>query len=178
MNQLQRDFLTRAAAEAVRANHPFAMMAACEAALESSWGHSQLAMEGNNLFGMKQHVHPIYGTMTLPTREWQRWPGDLQAGDVQENAGRWIVVGANWVKYPDWRACFADRLATLERLSNAYPHYKAALDAKDAQSYVAEVSKSWSTDPRRAEKVLSIYQEFVAVPPAISGAGTPTNPAT
>jgi flagellum-specific peptidoglycan hydrolase FlgJ len=165
MNQFQKQFLDRASAEANRANHPFPRMAAAEAALESNYGHSELALVGNNLFGMKQHKHAIYGTMTLPTREFE--------------GGEWVVVpGAQWVKYSDWRACFADRLATLERLSNAYPHYKAALDAKDAQSYVAEVSKSWSTDPRRAEKVLSIYQEFVAVPPAISGAGTPTNPAT
>lgn len=173
MNEPQKQFLTKAAAEAVRANHPFATMAACEAALESSWGHSELATEGNNLFGMKQHSHPIYFTMTLPTREWQPEPNGDHAID-----GRWIVVNSNWVKYPDWRACFADRLATLERLSNVYPHYKAALNAKDAQTYIAEVSKSWSTDPRRAEKVLSIYDEFLAAPPASPGAGTPTNPAT
>jgi uncharacterized FlgJ-related protein len=54
MNSLQRDFLDRASAEAVKASHPFPQMAACEAALESSWGNSQLAREGNNLFGMNQ----------------------------------------------------------------------------------------------------------------------------
>ena len=123
-------------------------MAACEAALESTWGHSELAREANNLFGMKQHVHPIFGTMTLPTHE------------VLD--GKWVVVSANWVKYPDWRACFADRLATLERLSNAYPHYKAALDAKDARSYIIEVSATWSTDQMRALKVQGVYEEYLA----------------
>jgi flagellum-specific peptidoglycan hydrolase FlgJ len=147
MNDLQKQFLDRATAEAVKANHPFAQMAACEAALESNWGNSKLACEGNNLFGMKQHAHAVFGTMTLPTREFEN--------------GDWITVSANWVSYPDWRACFADRLCTLERLSNAYPHYKAALEAPDAQSYIAEVSKTWSTDPKRAEKVLAIYKEYV-----------------
>ncbi len=129
-------------------------MVASEAALESSWGNSELARDANNLFGMKQHCHPVYGTMALPTREWEKGP-DGHAID-----GRWAMVSAEWVKYPDWRACFADRQVTLERLSNAYPHYKAALDAEDPLTYIAEVSKSWSTDPNRANKVLSIYLDF------------------
>ena len=148
MNDLQRQFLDKATAEAVKANHPFPQMAACEAALESTWGHSELAREANNLFGMKQHAHPIFGTMTLPTHE------------VLD--GKWMPCSANWVKYPDWRGCFADRLATLERLSNVYPHYKAALDAKDAHTYIVEVSATWSTDPMRALKVEGVYQEYLA----------------
>ena len=150
MNDIQREFLAQATAEAIKANHPFAQMAACEAALESNWGKSELAREGNNLFGMKQHAHAVYGTMTLPTREFL--------------GGEWKTVGANWVNYPDWRACFADRLATLERLSNAYSHYAAALRAPDAQTYIQEVSRTWSTDPERGNKVLSVYQDFVNSP--------------
>ena len=151
MNDAQRNFLDLATAEAIKANHPFARMAACEAALECTFGHSQLARESNNLLGMKQHCHPIYGTMTLPTHEFLN--------------GAWTVVSANWVKYPDWRSCFADRLATLERLSNTYPHYKAALDAGDERTYITEVSQTWSSDPARAAKVLDIFQEYTAPAP-------------
>jgi flagellum-specific peptidoglycan hydrolase FlgJ len=150
MNDSQRQFLDQATAQAVAANHPFATMAACEAALESNYGLSELARDANNLFGMKQHQHPVYGTMTLPTREFEN--------------GEWIATSANWVEYPDWRACFCDRLATLERLSNAFPHYAAALSAPDAQTYIAEVSQTWSTDPNRGAKVLAIYQEYTAAP--------------
>ena len=89
--------------------------------------------------------------MNLPTREFEN--------------SEWIKVTAQWVKYPGWRACFADRLATLERLSNVLPHYKAAIEATDAETYIREVSKTWSTDPKRADKVLSIYQEYVSVRP-------------
>ena len=145
----QREFLDSAKAAAIKANYPFPAMTACEAALESGFGASELAREDNNLFGMKQHAHPVYGTMTLPTREFLM--------------GEWKTVTSAWVKYPDWRACFADRLATLERLSNAFPHYKAALDAKDAETYIAEVSKTWSTDPLRGQKVLGIYKEYLAL---------------
>lgn len=148
MNDVQKTFLDLASAEAVKANHPFAQMAACEAAEESNWGNSVLAKEDRNLFGMKQHSHPVYGTMTLPTREFM--------------LGEWKTVSSQWVQYPDWRACFADRLATLERLSNAFPHYKAALAAPDAETYIREVSQTWSTDPQRADKILAIYCEYVS----------------
>ena len=151
MNNVQLSFLNRAQAEAIKANHPFPRMAACEAALESNWGNSELARAGNNLFGMKQHAHAVYGTMNLPTREFV--------------ASEWKQVLAAWVAYPDWRACFADRLATLERLSNAFPHYAAALRAPDAQTYIAEVSKTWSTDPNRGAKVLAIYQDYLTQEP-------------
>jgi len=153
MNSSQRQFLDQATAEAVKANHPFPRMAACEAALESTWGHSQLAREACNLFGMKSHLHPnpIYGTMNLPTQEFL--------------GGEWKPVEANWVKYPDWRACFCDRLATLERLSSVYPHYKAALNATDARTYIREVSATWSTDPMRALKVQEIYEEYIVPSP-------------
>jgi len=155
MNDQQKQFLVKAATEAARVNHPYPEMAACEAALESNWGNSQLAREGNNLFGTKQHAHPIYGTLKLPTREWQKSADGWHGID-----GRWVEVDADWVKYPDWGSCFVDRLHTLQRLANAYPHYAAALRAQTSAAYVTEVSKSWSTDPARAEKVLSIYHEF------------------
>jgi flagellum-specific peptidoglycan hydrolase FlgJ len=156
MNDAQRQFLERATSEAVKANHPFPRMAACEAALESFWGNSALARTANNLFGMKQHEHPICGTIALPTKEFLD--------------GQWKACTAEWVSYPDWRACFCDRLATLERLSTKtdatgklrFPHYAAALKATDPQTYVTEVSRTWSTDPDRAHKVISIYQAFIA----------------
>lgn len=146
MNSLQIDFLVKAQAAALAADHPFPAMAACEAALESGFGGSGLARSDNNLFGMKQHAHPAYGTVTLPTREFL--------------LGEWKTVTSKWVQYPNWQSCFEDRLLTLQRLQGAYPHYAAALDAKDAETYIAEVSKTWSTDPQRANKVLAIYKEF------------------
>jgi flagellum-specific peptidoglycan hydrolase FlgJ len=147
MNEAQRQFLDRAAAEAEKAQHPFPRMAACEAALESSWGNSELAREANNLFGMKQHRHPVYLTMNLPTREFLN--------------GQWKqIAGVDWVKYPDWSACFADRLATLNRLASVYPHYAAALRAQDPETFVTQVSQTWSTDPGRAQKVIAIFHEF------------------
>jgi hypothetical protein len=49
-------------------------------------------------------------------------------------------------------------MAVLERLRRAYPHYAQALGAHTGEAFVEAVSLTWSTDPERASKVLSIYR--------------------
>ena len=143
----QSEFLLCAVSSAAEAKHIFPGFAACEAALESGWGHSELAMQANNLFGQKQSHPPVAGTemIALPTREFLH--------------GSWVTVQANWAKFADWGACFAARMQLLERLRSTDSHYAAALQATSGEQFVTEVSKSWSTDPQRAGKVLSIYDE-------------------
>lgn len=131
-------------------------MQACEAALESRYGTSGLAKSDNNLFGVKQHTHPVYGTHNLPTREFVGVDKDTDS--VKDG---WIVVNAAWVSYPDLPACFKDRIDTLIHLRSAYKHYNNALNAKDAVTFVTEVSKTWSTDPQRAAKVIAIYNSYL-----------------
>ena len=148
VNMENKTFLHAAADAATKAGHIFPEMAACEAALESSYGRSALATDDKNLFGMKQHKHPIYGTHVLPTREFEN--------------SEWITINSSWVSYPDWASCFADRMATLTRLSSFFRHYAAALAAKDPETYVREVSQKLATDPNRAQKVLDIYNSMVS----------------
>ncbi len=142
---IQSEFLLRAASAAAIAKHIFPEFAACEAALESGWGHSELVSEANNLFGQKQSHPPDAGTTTvsMPTREFLH--------------GNWVVVQSDWAKFPDWGTCFAARMQLLERLCAGDAHYAAALAATNGEQFIVEVSKSWSTDPQRAGKVLSIY---------------------
>ena len=143
MTPQQHAFLRKAYAAAVQAKHVFPEMAACEAALESGYGCSQLAVQDRNLFGCKQHIHAIFGTCSLPTREFL--------------GGKWLELNSNFINYPDIQSCFADRMATLQRLAPVYPHYKNALAAASGVTYVMEVSRTWSTDPDRASKCLAIY---------------------
>ena len=147
---IQTLFLARAYRAAQSARHIFPAYAACEAALESGWGRSHLAVEANNLFGQKQSHPPLPGTDTIamPTREYLH--------------DHWMTVSANWTKFADWSACFRARMALLERLSQAYPHYAAALKATTGEQYVTAVSLSWSTDPARAGKVLAVYDAHAA----------------
>lgn len=139
----QLNWLSCAAQGAKLAGHVWPEMAACEAAVESGWGSSELAKDDNNLFGCKQHAHPLYGTISIPTREF-----------INQS---WVTQDAEWVKYPDLQSCFADRMNTLRSLSTTYPHYALALAADTPEGYVAEVSRSWSTDPHRAVNCIAIY---------------------
>jgi flagellum-specific peptidoglycan hydrolase FlgJ len=150
MPTAQNEFLLKAAAAARAAGHLFPDFAACEAALESGWGLSHLAIEANNLFGQKQAHPPLPGTETLslPTREFLH--------------GAWVVVQAAWVKFPSWESCFLERMALLRSLADAWPNYRAALAAKTGEQFVTEVSRSWSTDPARAGKVLAVYDDHRA----------------
>lgn len=136
------DFLLAAFQAAQTAKHIFPEYAACEAALESAWGKSKLAIQGNNLFGRKQSVsHPVFDTIDFPTKEFLN--------------GAWVTVQAHWVKYPDWESCFDDRMALLRRLSSLYG---PALEALTGEDFIRLVSEHWSTDPDRADKVLSIHE--------------------
>jgi flagellum-specific peptidoglycan hydrolase FlgJ len=149
MDQGQQNFLDVTSKGAEDAGAIFPSMQACEAALESGYGSSELARDAFNLFGTKQHTHPEYGTLNLPTKEFLD--------------DKWVACEAEWVKYPSLADCFADRMATLQRLAPHYPHYAAALAAPDAETFVSQVSLTWSTDPQRAAKVLSIWNQYMTV---------------
>jgi len=143
LRDYQKQFLLQAEAAAKVAKHVFPAHAACEAALESTYGRSRLARNYLNLFGMKQHVHPIFGTCCLPTREFEK--------------GEWVEVKeALWVIYPSWNECFKDRMDTLIRLAPKYPNYAQALTAENGTIYLNAVSATWSTDPKRASACLAI----------------------
>lgn len=140
---LQESFLVKARTAAQTAGHVFPEYAACEAALESGWGLSKLAVRANNLFGQKQSHPPVGDGIQLPTKEYAH--------------GAWLTVLATWILFPDWQACFAGRMMLLHRLATVYPAYAAALAAKEGGDFVTLVSRRWSTDPERAAKVLAVW---------------------
>lgn len=145
MTEEQKKWIADISAAAKKAGHIFPLMAACEAALESNYGQSELAKEANNLFGLKLHRHNIYGIEVLPTKEFTE--------------SVWVETSAKWEKYDNTEQCFSDRMDTLFRLKLVYPNYLAAMQSKTPEDYIINVSKTWSTDPDRAKKVLDIYRE-------------------
>jgi len=136
-------FLNKAFSAAQASGHIFPAHAACEAALESAWGTSKLAVLCNNLFGLKAATRGPnpYPLINMPTKEYLH--------------GQWVTQNALWPKYPDWLTAFRERMNTLNRLPSIYGE---ALVATSGEEFVREVSKHWSTDPQRAEKVLQIYR--------------------
>lgn len=138
-------FLQKAYQAGLASGHIWPDYAACEAALESAWGTSTLAIKANNLFGQKASSHtPADEILELPTHE--------------EVNGVMVPTMANWVKFPDWNACFAARMDVLRRLASIYPDYALALAATSGEDFVNEVSHTWSTDHLRGQKVLAIYE--------------------
>lgn len=138
----QRTALTGFYRAALASGHIYPKAAACEAVVETNWGTSGLYLKAANIFGMKQHAHPKFGTVNVPTKEFLH--------------GAWVTIDADFVKYPDLAAAFSDRMATLVRLAPVYPHYARALAATTAEEYVTEVSLSWSTGPTRGADCVSI----------------------
>lgn len=154
MDLSQTQFIARATQQAEQAGHVWPVMAACEAALESGWGRSSLAIQANNLFGVKSRTAPY---VSLPTHEW-----------IDE---QWVVIESTWREYEDQAACFADRMSILRRMAPSTQNYATALAASTPEQYVLAVSRSWSTDPDRASKALAIYKE-------VTSSTTPATPST
>lgn len=140
-----QEFLSKAKQAAYEAGHVWPEFAACEAALESGWGSSELAVKACNLFGEKSPKNSAYPTITMTTEEWDK------------TLKRFISVDAKWPIFPDWRTSFIERMNVLRRLEGVFPHYAAALAASDGETFIKEVSQTWSTDPHRADKVLAIH---------------------
>jgi flagellum-specific peptidoglycan hydrolase FlgJ len=159
MRQQEKDFITDMAKAASEAQHPWPEYAACEIALESAFGQSELFKLANNGFGMKAHSSTMKDhILSLPTKEWVAQPPHE------------VTIMAFWAKYDSISDCFKDRMGTLERLSQVkgksgqllYPHYLTALEATSGEVFIQQVSLTWSTDPYRGKKVLDIYQRFKA----------------
>lgn len=139
-------FLSKALAAAKAAGHIFPEYAACEAALESAWGESDLARDCNNLFGQKHGSSTLtYPIKQYPTQEFIN--------------GKYVTVEASWPIFPDWETSFRERMTVLKLLPF---YYTKALAATTGEEFIGRVSEHWATDPQRAAKVLEIVREHSA----------------
>jgi hypothetical protein len=125
--------------------HPY--YAACEAWHES-WNRtsnrvSLLASKYNNYFGQK---------VGFSTREWPT----TTLGTHEEVGGRLRPEIAVWPVFPDMQTCFREHMELIQRSG----YYVAARNARTGEQYVREISKMWSTDHARADKVLAVYGMF------------------
>lgn len=155
--QPQIEALERVYAAALTSGCLFPQAQACEVMVETTWLTSELGVADNNLFGMKQHTHPVFGTVNLPTREFLH--------------SEWVVENDDFVKYPTMADCFADRMKTLRALAPHYPHYAAALAATTPEDFLTEVSKTWSTDPTRAIScalILHVHRDIFVAPKEVT----------
>jgi flagellum-specific peptidoglycan hydrolase FlgJ len=142
LSALQTQALAGFYKAAKESNHIFPAAAACEGCVETAWGTSKLYMQALNVFGEKQGKTPRFSTVQFPTKEFLN--------------RTWVTVQADFIKYPTLADSFRDRMTTLTRLAPSYPHYAAALSATTPEQFLTEVSKTWSTDPLRAQTCIQI----------------------
>lgn len=119
--------------------------AAAHAALESAWGESGLAVQGNNLWGVKATGSWQGDTIDFLTREFLN--------------GRWVTMRAAFRKYPSLEACLADYDGILSRVYPATAANKGNLVDWLACLWLRGPSK-WSTDPLIYPKVLNIATQY------------------
>jgi flagellum-specific peptidoglycan hydrolase FlgJ len=117
-----------------------AMVTVAQAALESNWGQSKLSREANNYFGIK--AHGTHQRIQMCTDECEH--------------GENVEVKAEFAKYVSMLDCFRCRDGILLR---AKVYVGAREKRGDEAAFVAEIAKHWATDPKYAEKLLSVLQE-------------------
>lgn len=139
-------------------------IAAAQAALESRYGDSRLAL-ANNLLGIKAGQSWAGPTLDLPTREW------VAPTEQPLRAGHWITVTARWRRYASWADCFVDYGKIIARLS-WYADAAEAAKRGDARAFLegllakpngpgaADDEPGWATDPSYREKVLGIAEQW------------------
>src|SRR5947209_2939259 len=135
----KEQFICLATAAALAGKYPAGITVA-QAALESSWGSSQLSLKANNYFGIKAHGDAE--SIELPAPEVVN--------------GKLIKVSARFAAYPDIAACFADHDRIITQLAC---YQDARANAADPELFARCLARHWATDPNYAEKLLKIYRE-------------------
>jgi hypothetical protein len=138
-------FLLDCYAAAKDAGHIWPIYAACEGALDSEFGTTEPAVNALNLFSLR-----------APARVPAMMAGAIWTQTVN---GRQY----DWLKFSSLAQCFTVRMEKLRRFSCYYQ----ALRAKTGRDYILEVSKLWSQDPARPQKVFALAG---ALAPSIPGA--------
>ncbi|WP_085169031.1 glycoside hydrolase family 73 protein [Paenibacillus barengoltzii] len=116
-----------------------ASLTIAQAILESNWGTSRLAVQGNNLFGLKG-TGPA-GSLILPTTEYR--------------SGKAVVVNAAFRKYRSW----AESITDHARLLSA-PRYAGAIRKTGPEAARAVAAAGYATDPQYANKLIQLMNTY------------------
>lgn len=118
----------------------FASITIAQAILESDWGRSDLAVEANNLFGIKGAFNEKSSVM--PTDEFIN--------------GERITIDDSFKKYETIQESMSDHMEFLK--GSTYAEIKISKNYREAA--VALQKGGYATDPEYAEKLIQIIEEF------------------
>ncbi|MFI3140208.1 glycoside hydrolase family 73 protein [Streptococcus suis] len=118
-----------------------------QAILESAWGTSQLATQGNNLFGIKADASWKGKTISKQTTEFRN--------------GKAVQETAHFRAYNTVSESIQDYSKFFTSSPWRTQNYRAYTQAKDYQTAIAALQKSgYATDPKYGEKLLSLIQRY------------------
>lgn len=116
-------------------------VSAAQGLIESGWGRSQLATQGNNLFGIKGSYNgqSIY----FPTQEYFN--------------GHYVTINAAFRKYPNWSASIEDHGRFLAENSR----YHNLLWVRDYRTVAHDLqSDGYATDPNYANSLINAVNSY------------------
>jgi flagellum-specific peptidoglycan hydrolase FlgJ len=134
------DMLIPAALEIAKRDKIPASFTIAQAALESAWGGSKLAVEANNLFGIKADASWDGLFVVMPTRE------------VID--GKEIKVDAKWRRYTSMQECLDDHSKFLKTQPRYAPAFIHECKGDQFAHYIA--AGGYATDPLYASKLNQI----------------------
>jgi flagellar protein FlgJ len=110
-----------------------------QAALESTWGSSQLAQQAHNLFSVKADSSWKGPTYNLGTGEFLN--------------GKEVFVPASWRKYVTWDECMEDHVQFFKKNRR----YAACWQQTTGEGWATAVAAAgYATDPNYAKKLIAV----------------------
>lgn len=144
----QKEFIAKIAPFAtkdMKETNIAASLTIAQAALESAWGCSGLTAKANNLFGIKGSG--TAGSCTMPTTEYVK--------------GKPIKVDAAFRAYKNWGESISDHSKLIMNgVSWDKNLYKGVVGKRGADAARAIAAAGYATDPKYAEKLISIMNEW------------------
>lgn len=133
------DMLVGPAQECQRKTGIPASFTLAQAALESTWGRSELANRGRNLFGVKADAS---------------WHGAVVVINTGEHLnGKDVIVSAKWRCYATWQECIDDRAKFFQD----NPRYADCFKETTGPGWCRAVAAAhYATDPAYAAKLIGI----------------------
>lgn len=116
-----------------------------QAILESNWGESMLAKDGNNLFGIKGSYYGA--SIKLPTKE--------------HNGLVWVGTDANFRAYPGWYESMNDHALLFVNGPSWNPHLYGGLikEYNFEKAAIALGKTGYSSDPEYAAKLIDLIKK-------------------
>ncbi|WP_125710797.1 glucosaminidase domain-containing protein [Companilactobacillus zhongbaensis] len=150
-NSQQDEFLAMAGPMAQKAASEYGLYASvmlAQSILESGWGQSDLAVDANNLFGIKGDYNGAY--VSMPTSEWSADQG-------------WYKIYANFRKYPSFYESFLDNADKLRNGLTGNSSFYSGTWVENTTSYkdsTAWLQGRYATAPNYASALNNIIESY------------------